>query len=181
MTDRRWEAVTDFTRDQVTHIVRHMRDSDRREIFAVRWNDDEAALVDDVMMVAGKLWRVWTWDGEPVAINGVVPSRPGVVICSSFGTDKWRNVIRPMTHWSREWLIPGLQLAHYHRGEAVVAASNVQSRRWIGALGGQIEAWLHHYGRNKEDYILFTWRLDDVLWRGRGRRERDPVRTDVGS
>lgn len=179
MSGRRWTEITDITEAQVAYIARHMRDSDRREIFAVRWNDDEDELVRDVTMVAGKLWRVWLWDGEPVAINGVVPIRPGVVNCASFGTDKWRNVIRPMTHWSREWLIPCLQVSHYHRGEAYVAASNIQSRRWLRALGANVEAYLHHFGRNKEDFILYAWRLDDVLSFGRGWQRR-PVSTDVG-
>lgn len=177
---QRWGEVIDITQDQVAHIVHNMRESDRREIYAVRWSEDEGELVEDVMSVAGKLWRVWTWDGEPVAINGVVPIRPGVVNCAMFATDKWRKVIWPMTHWAQEWLIPALQISHYHRGEAYVAASNMQSRRWIAALGGKPEAYLYHYGKNKEDYILFVWRLDDVL-QFATRRSRTAIQSSIRS
>lgn len=159
---KRWEAVTEIRHEHVAHIVKNLRASDRAECSAVRWVDDDDHLTQDLMTVVGKLWRVWLWDGEPVAINGVVPIRPGVVICSSLGTDKWRYVIRPMTHWSREWLIPCLQLSKYHRGEAYVAAANTQSARWVRALGAQPEAYLWHYGKNREDFVLYTWRLDDV-------------------
>jgi len=161
-------------RIDIAHIVRHLRARDRAEIFGLRWSDDEDQLVNDIAGVAGMMWRVWRYQGEPVAMNGIVPLRPGVVSAGAFGTDKWRHVVRAMTRWSREFVIPSLQLANYHRGEAMTLASNVDSRRWIESLGGQVEAYLHHYGRNREDYVLYAWRLDeDVFWRrrrrGRGR------------
>ena len=162
------EARTEFPPDAVAHIVRHLRPRDRVEIFGLRWDDDEAACVRDFCHVAGALWRIWYYDGEPVAMNGVLPIRPGVVVASAFGTDKWRHVIRPMTRWSLNWCIPALQRAGYHRGEAYALALNADGRAWIELLGGKIEAYLEQYGRNQETYILYAWRLnEDVLWRGR--------------
>ena len=81
--------------------MRHLRERDRREIFALRWDDDEDALIDDITVYAGPMWRRVVLHGEPVAINGVIPVRPGVVIGGAFGTDKWRQALRPMTRWSR--------------------------------------------------------------------------------
>lgn len=154
----------------LVHVVAHLRQRDREEIFALRWNDSEAELLTQIRAVAGDLWRVWCYQGEPVAVCGVLPLRPGVVSAASFGTDKWRHVIRPMTTWGMNWLIPTLQDAGYHRGEAYVSAANEQSKRWLASLGAYREAYLHQYGRNREDYILYAWRLTDVFqrrWRGR--------------
>ena len=110
----------EVSREGIAHIVANLRERDRREIFALRWTDSEAQLVADVATLAGPMWKIWSWDNEPVAINGVVPLRPGVVQANAFGTDKWRYTLREMTRWSREWVIPQLQLANYHRGEAYV-------------------------------------------------------------
>lgn len=159
-------------RDDVAHIVRHLRPRDRAEIFGLRWNDSEDELVRDVCAAAGPMWRVWLLDGEPVAMNGIIPQRPGVCTAGAFGTEKWPYVVRAMTRWSRDWVIPRLQAAEYHRGEAIALASNSDSRRWIEALGGQIEAFLYHYGRQREDYILYAWRLDENVFRRRRWIER---------
>jgi hypothetical protein len=158
----------DVTREDVTHIVRHLRERDRREIFALRWDDSEDTFIDQVCAVAGAMWQVWRLDDVPVAINGVVPARPGVVLAGAFGTDQWKHALRAITHHAYAFVIPALQLAQYHRAEAYVLAANAESAHWIEMLGGQREAYLHQYGRNCEDFILYTWRLNDVLrWRRR--------------
>jgi RimJ/RimL family protein N-acetyltransferase len=152
-------GMHEVSREGITHIVRNLRERDRREIFALRWNDDEDALIEDINRAAGAMWKVWSWDSEPVSINGVLPVRPGVVICGAFGTDQWRKTLRPMTHWSRDFVIPALQASGYHRGEAHVLAANTDSRRWIEMLGGKVEALLQGYGRNREDFLLYAWDL----------------------
>jgi hypothetical protein len=165
----------------VKHIVRNLRERDRREIFALRWDNDEDVLIEEIARGAGALWKIWSWDSEPVAINGALPVRPGVVICGAFGTDKWRKTLRPMTHWSRSFVIPALQLSGYHRGEAYVMAANTDSRRWIEMLGGTVEALLQGYGRNREDFLLYTWdltknRSEGDVHRGRPRQQRSTIR-----
>ena len=147
------------TAEGLTHIVRNLRSRDRAEIFALRWHDDEDQFVAEVCQVAGDLWRMWSLDGEPVAVNGVVPVRPGVVIAGAFGTSKWRSIIKPMTRWSLDHVIPVLHQAGYHRGEAYVLAANTDSRRWIELLGGEVEAVLMGYGRDRENFLLYTWDL----------------------
>ena len=170
-------TATQVTEKGLGHIVRNLRPRDRREIFAVRWNDDEYQLVAEICAVAGDLWRMWWLDDEPVSVNGVVPARPGVVIAGAFGTSKWRSTIKPMTRWSLEYVIPVLRTAGYHRGEAYVLAENTDSRRWIELLGGEIEAHLKGYGRNREDFLLYAWDLTQersdrhVLFRGRRQRQ----------
>jgi hypothetical protein len=143
----------------VAHIVRNLRPRDRCEVFALRWDDDENHLVHDVCQIAGDLWRIWSWDGEPVAVMGVVPVRPGVVVSTAFGTDKWPAVVRPATRWVRDYLIPILKNSNFHRGEAYSLASPGNSRHWIELLGGEVEALLKGYGRGREDFLLYAWDL----------------------
>lgn len=158
----------------IRHIVENMRERDRREIMALRWDDSAPLFMNEVVEFAGAMWRVWEKDGEPVAIGGVTPMRPGVVLVGAFGTAQWRCAVRQIITWGRNWVIPRLLAANFHRGEAYALASNTDSRKFIEALGGEIEAVLHHYGREREDFLLYTWRLDDVhRWR-RGRQERTP-------
>jgi hypothetical protein len=165
--------ATPVTAEGLAYIVRNLRPRDRREIFALRWDDDEAQFVAHVYASAGDLWRMWAIDSEPVAVNGVIPVRPGVVIAGAFGTSRWRSVVKPMTRWSLDYVIPILRQAGYHRGEAYVLAENTDSRRWIELLGGEIEAVLKGFGRNREDFLLYTWDLTrekeqrHVLLRGR--------------
>jgi RimJ/RimL family protein N-acetyltransferase len=147
------------TRPALAYIVRNLRPRDRAEIFALRWDDNEDTFLDSLLPVAGELWRIWTLDDEPVAINGVVPIRPGVVVAGAFGTTKWRHVVRSMTRWSLDFVIPVLKNANYHRGEAYVLAANTDSRRWIEMLGGEIESVLKGYGRQHEDFLLYAWDL----------------------
>jgi hypothetical protein len=165
------------TSEGLAHIVRNLRPRDRHEIFALRWNDDEDQFVAEVMAVAGSLWSMWSLDGEPVAVNGVVPVRPGVVIAGAFGTGKWRSVVRPMTRWSLNYVIPVLKLSKFHRGEAYVLASNNDSRHWIKLLGGEVESLLKGFGREREDYLLYAWDLtreekNDVLLQRKGAQQR---------
>jgi hypothetical protein len=159
----------------VVHVVHHLRERDRREIFALRWNDDVDSFIADVVSVAGALWSAWRLDGEPIALNGVVPVRPGVCLAGAFGTDKWAHAVRAITRHAREVTIPLLHHAGYHRGEAYALAANVEGRSWIELLGGEREAYLEAFGRNKEDFILYRWRLDDVFFFPRVKRNAVPV------
>ena len=158
----------------IRHIVENMRERDRREIMALRWDDSVPLFLNDVIEFAGAMWRVWEKDGEPISIAGMTPIRPGVVLGGAFGTSKWPFAVRHMLTWGRDWAIPRLLAANVHRGEAYALASNTDSRKFIEACGGEIESLLHHYGREREDFILYAWRFDDVhRWR-RGRQEWAP-------
>jgi RimJ/RimL family protein N-acetyltransferase len=159
------------TQEGLAHIVANLRERDRREIYALRWDDEPDHLIADLVAYSGPLWRQWDWDGEPIAIVGATPRRPGVAMVGAFGTELWPKAIRAMTAYVLRDLIPTLVGADYHRAEAYAMAANIDSRRWIEALGGQREAWLHAYGKGREDFILYTWRREDVHGR-RGRRRR---------
>ena len=152
--------------ENVQYLVDHMRERDRREIMALRWDDDINAFGVEVMNFAGPMWRVWEKDGVPVALGGVTPMRPGVVLGGLFGTADWHYALRHIMTWGRRWVIPRLLASGTHRGECYALAANTDSRKFIEACGGEIESLLHQYGREREDFILYAWRFDDVhRWR----------------
>lgn len=166
-------TATMVTTEGLTHIVKNLRDRDRDEIYALRWNDDEAALVHDISALAGDLWRMWMVDGEPVAVAGVCPMRPGVAVGGAFGTDRWPRVVRSITKFGVGFINPVLKSNNYHRLEVYVLAENTDSRAWIELMGGKLEAVLHGYGRGREDFLLYVndltegREMQNVLWRGR--------------
>ena len=171
------------TEDGIRHIVANLRERDRREIFALRWDDDENSLVREVCHVAGELWRMWSWDQEPAAVAGMVPIRPGVVIGGAFGTHLWPRVVKSVTQWGIYSIVPILKSAGYHRLEVYVLAENTDSRRWIELMGGEVEALLRGFGRKREDYLIYVNDLTQdkekphVLLR---RRQKRPDRTADG-
>jgi RimJ/RimL family protein N-acetyltransferase len=150
------------TQEGLAHIIANLRERDRREIYALRWDDEPEQLVADLVAYSGPLWRQWDWNGEPISIVGATPRRPGVAMVGAFGTELWPKAIRAMTAHVLRWLIPTLVGADYHRAEAYAMAANIDSRHWIEALGGKREAWLTGYGKGREDFILYTWSRDDV-------------------
>lgn len=161
------EKTAPFAREDLAHIVRNLRPRDAREIFALRWDNDADALITDTLAVAGAMWRMFCYEAEPVAMAGVIPVRPGVVVAGAYGTPLWPKVMLSITRFARHWSIPRLRQAGYHRAEAYALAVNIDSRNWLLSLGAQEEAHLHGYGREQEDFILYAWRLQDVLRRGR--------------
>jgi RimJ/RimL family protein N-acetyltransferase len=151
-----------FAEEEVLHIVRNLRPRDQAEIYALRWDNDPGRLAIEILAYAGAMWRMFCYEAEPVAMAGVVPVRPGVVLAGAFGTELWPHVVRPVTRFARDWSIPRLRNAHYHRAETYALARNVDSRKWLASLGAVEEAYLRGFGRDQEDFILYAWRLQDV-------------------
>lgn len=158
------DAVRDsITPDSARYIIKHLRQRDREEIFAQRWNDDEEELLRFIMFGVGAMSWCWWRDGRPVSLQGAWPIRPGVWSCWAFGTDEWPRVVLSMTKHSRRFIIPALMRARFHRAEAAALATHTDSRRWIEALGARQESVLRGYGRRGEDFISYVWTPDDVL------------------
>jgi hypothetical protein len=177
-----WEPIS---RAAVAHILANLRPHDRHEILAQRWNDDMEALADDVMaMACNPLWRVYLADGEPVALIGATLVRPGVCAVGGFGTTRWSRVLRPLSRYVMDELIPALLSGGVHRAETYVMAANKTNLRWITALGGEVEGVLRGYGRGGEDFVALGWRGDHVLenlrWRRWERRSAEPTIHEVG-
>ena len=139
-----------------------MRERDRTEIYALRWNDDPETLIRALLPACGAMTWIWELDGVPVSIQGTFPVHPGLWQAFAFGTDSWSRVVLDMTRHSRRFIMPALLRAGFRRCECRALASHVDSRKWIIALGAKEEAVLQDYGRAGEAFVSYVWRPEDV-------------------
>lgn len=139
------------------HIFRNMREDDRREVFATRWDTDPDALAVEAITAWGPFAFVAWADGEPVAAIGATNVWPGVWSAWMIATDKFGHVGKHLTRWVRRVMIPAIREAGCHRVEARSAADHTVAHAWMEALGAKPEFVLRRYGRDKQDFILFAW------------------------
>jgi hypothetical protein len=144
------------TFEAVYHIAQHMREMDKREVYATRWTDSPETLAAEMSSLQPSF--VWTAkDGEPVYAFAMNAVRPGVWTGGGFGTDRWPEVMRAVSKHLKGVMVP-LMLSASHRIECCTLAEKIDGHRWLRWLGAEQEAVLHGYGRGGEDYLLFTWR-----------------------
>jgi hypothetical protein len=149
----------------LAHILENLRERDRKEIYALRWDDDVTELHHTMCVMCNPLWRIWTVDGEPAAVFSAVPVRPGVVIVGSFGTEAWNDAMPSIVRHIKGPFAEALRELGVHRAEAYVLADNFDGTRFVRGMDGELEARLVGFGREQEDFLLFGWRVNDVLQR----------------
>jgi hypothetical protein len=161
--------------ETLAHVLVNLRERDAREIFALRWDDDLAGLAKQMVQMCNPLWRVWLVDDEPAAIFSAVPVRPGVVIVGAFGTHLWPQAMPGVVRYIKTEFAEAMDDLGVHRCEAYVLAQNEDGRRFVQGLDGELETRLREFGRNREDFLLFRWRVQDVLRRWLLQRDEIPV------
>lgn len=142
----------------LAHIVRNLRDLDREEIGAVRfelWPD----LLNQLCAIRDFQW-VWAVDGEPASILGAWPMWPGVWSVYAMGTDAFPA--RAMTKHIRRVMMPAMIEAQAHRAQCASIATHETAHRWLEGLGARRESVMPGYGSGGETFINFVWTLDDV-------------------
>lgn len=146
----------------VRPIAAHMRESDRREICAQRWGDDPVALARDWCTHA-RLGAVFHDADGPVATVAAVELLPGLWSAGLFATPAWPGVAWPALRWCHRDLRRLLHERQAHRVEVRVMAGHPAGGALARALGAVHEATLPDYGRARETFELYAWRLSDVL------------------
>ena len=141
----------------VLHITRNLRERDRLEVFATRWDDDPELLAASAMEIPGSLWVAKKGD-TPVAIFGARPMWPGVWCAYAFGTDHWPEVVLTMTRHIMRFIIPSLT-PRAHLVVAFCHEDHVSSIRWLRSMGAATVApMLFEWGRERENFVLLGWR-----------------------
>jgi RimJ/RimL family protein N-acetyltransferase len=140
------------------HICRNLRDGDREEIFATRWDDNPDYLAMEALRRWGKFHFVgYADDGEPVASIGASMVWPGVWTPWMMATERFPEIGRDLTKAALRSIIPAVIAAGCHRGEARSLATHHEAHRWMERLGAKPETVLRQYGRNRQDFILYVW------------------------
>lgn len=142
----------------VLYVCHRLRAADRREVFALRFDDDPNLLAMEIVRSWGPL--AWTAHHEhtPAAVFGATEMWPNVWSCWMMATDEYPKIALGMTKFVRRRIIPHLMESGATRCEARSIDGHTQAHRWIEGLGAVQEARLRRYGRNGEDFLVF--RLD---------------------
>lgn len=139
------------------YIADNMRDMDRKEVFATRWEDDSEKLVDVIMSCGDFGWVVAADDGMPVAAFGAIPTWNGVWQVWMFATDRWNEVALSVTRFIKRIMIPSIVEAGWHRAECRSADGHSVAHRWLEMLGASREHTLHYFGKDGETFHLYSW------------------------
>lgn len=142
----------------VLYIVRHMREADRRELFATRNDDDEDRLAMDVL----QRWGPWTWvagsdELGAVAVFSATKVWPGHWSVGMFATDKFPAIGAAMTRRIKRAIIPAIRAEGIRRAECKSLVDHVDAHAWLEKLGFKRKVLLEEYGKNGEPFYLFTW------------------------
>lgn len=145
------------TPEDVRYVAERMTAHARAERLALSHGDDAVAVAltfFNAPHLAVTIWGGTT--GTPIAVFGVVFPHPGVASTIFFATDQFRHVALATTRFVRKKLFPILLSTGIHRLQCCSMDGPEGTHSWIEAFGARQEAFLYQYGRNGEDFRLFT-------------------------
>jgi hypothetical protein len=157
------------TEAHVRAVALRMRDRDLAEFSAMSWTNDRAGAAERLGLAYGDMTGVQCalLDGKPVAIGGLIWTRPGVVSLLFYATDDFPSVVVALTrHIAAEMTVAK---AVANRIECFSMSTYTEMQQWVELFGLRPEATLRRYGKNGEDFIVYAWLHDEA-------GNRDPER-----
>jgi hypothetical protein len=143
------------TPEDVGYIAERMRPHDRAERLALSHGDD--AVQAALQFLNHPHLAVTVWKGTPIAVIGVVFPHPGVASTIFFATDQFAHVALATTRFIRRKLFPILLNTGIHRLQVcTMTTPDSPPATWIRSFGAHQEAFLYKYGRNQENFSLYT-------------------------
>lgn len=98
--------------------------------------------------------------GKPAAFLGSCRSHGDVWSVYGMGTADWKAVWRLVTLVAKRDMMQAVLDAGAHRAHCLSPASHEDTHKWLRYLGATHEAAMPRYGKNGEDYIMFSWLKD---------------------
>jgi hypothetical protein len=147
----------------LNHIIENMREWDRREIFATKFYGMEAEQLHEAVINTGPVSWIAYHQLEPIAVFGCAPMWPGVWSMWFFATDNIHKIGLGVTRLIIRYIVPMLWDGGAHRLECRSMEGHVEAQRWLDTLGARREATLLKYGRQGEDFHVYTWEKPNVL------------------
>lgn len=138
----------------VTYVAARMRPHDRAERVALSHGDDPVLAA--VQFLHHPHLAVTVWRDTPIAVIGVVFPHPGVASTIFFATDQFRHVALATTRFIRRTLFPILLNTGVHRLQVCSMRQANGLDNWIQSFGATHEATLWEYGKDHENFDLFT-------------------------
>lgn len=144
----------------VLYVTRNMREWDRRELFATRFDNDPDRLAMDVMGW-GPFW--WVAGGDvngrekAIAVIGATELWPGMWSVGMFATDDFKHIGLPLTRWVKRVMIPAIVRQGIRRGECRSIEGHTVAHRWLEMLGAVPQSEARQYGKGGETFITYVW------------------------
>jgi len=151
-----------LNRADLRAVAANMRSSDRREIFATRFDENPELLAEECLASFSLGAIIADKDGAPIAAIGAFEMWPGVWSVWMFATEGWPRVALSATRFVKRKLAPALRALGLHRAECRSSADHDSAHRWLRHLGAEIEAEYRDFGKNCETFIGFVWRNENV-------------------
>lgn len=139
----------------VYSVAENMREWDRREIYATRWNEDPADLATDAMRAFEFGWLA-SGGETPIAVIGGIPMHPGVWSVFMFATPEFHKIRVAMTRFALRQLKPVLTNVA-HRIECRSMEGHEDAQNWLELIGFSRESSIPKYGKNGETFHLYAW------------------------
>lgn len=148
------------TLHDLLYVAHHMREWDRREIYATRWTDDpEALAIDCWSRSRPNAWTVRP-DGAspPVAAVGAVERWPNVWSVWMFGTDALPAAGLSLHRFVRRDMIPALRGGGARRADCMSMDGHTDAHAWLERLGARrTPEPFRNWGRNGETFWQYYW------------------------
>lgn len=145
----------------IEHVTTNMREPDRTEVFATRWDDDPKAYAEELLPFNGFMWCA-VRDGTPCSLWGAVPLWPHNWAAFAFGTKEWPRVVLTMTKHMRRFMMPALHRAKAYRVSAVTHSEYKEAHRWLESFGAVREQTMPYYGKGGEAFFTYVWTWDTL-------------------
>ena len=139
----------------ILHVAENMREWDKREIFATRIDDDPLMLADAALSTGEVSWVAGR--DRPIAAFGCAPMWHGVWSMWLFATDEFPQIGISVTRLVVHSIIPMMIGAGAHRLEARSMEGHTDAQRWLEVIGAKREGTLKGFGRDRQDFHVYTW------------------------
>lgn len=143
------------------YVLANLREWDRREIFANRWDDDIERLGGELcaMTARGDNKGMVVWHGaEPVAAIGAMEFWPGVWSPWCFGTSEFHRAALLLTRTGKQ-IVRAVRNCGGHRLEVKSLDGHTDAQRWLEiSFGATREATHPGYGRGGETFHTYVVR-----------------------
>lgn len=136
-------------------VAENMREWDKREIYATRWNDDPSELANDAMSSYEFGWLAFL-EERPIAAIGAMPIHPKVWGVWMFATDEFPKIGLGLSRFVVRRIKPALQEVA-HRAECKSMEGHVEAQKWLEFIGFRRESTLPGYGREGESFHVYSW------------------------
>lgn len=140
--------------ENVLYIAQNMRSEDRRELLATRFEESPQSIARDCINLGSFGWTIHR--EKPICAIGAFEIWPGVWRAWMFATDEFPRVGLYVTKFAKNIMMPTLS-KNAHRAECQSIEGHTSAHKWLEAIGGERESTLKNYGKNKEDFYLYSY------------------------